>query len=66
MAGMVDVAAGMVRLRTKTSVDSLSEGNYVTPQKRKQVPTPSSQGSGSGGSGSGGTTASSERFFGNH
>ena len=32
MAGMVDVAAGMVRLRTKTSVDSLSEGNYVTPR----------------------------------
>ena len=39
MAGKVDVGAGMVRLRTKTSMDDLSEG-YKTPKKRPQVPTP--------------------------
>ncbi len=60
MAGRVDVAAGMVRLRTKTSADSLCDA-YHTPQKRKQVPTRSSQGSGSCPA-----STSSERFFGNH
>ena len=63
MVGKVDVGAGMVRLRTKTSADSLADG-YITPQKRKQVPTPSSQAPSSQGTGS--CPRSTGQFFGKH